>query len=128
MLSEKIEYNDINLKEVHWTNEANFHLSGHVNKQNMRIYAREHPNEYIDKPISHKKVLVWCAVTPKKIIGPYFFEDERGSSIIVNGVRYLNMMKKWYIPAVRRCGMLDTMIFQQDGAPCHAGNVVIEWL
>lgn len=127
-MAEKIEERTLDISKVHWTDEAHFHLSGHVNKQNMRIWADAQPNAFTDKPLSREKVTVWCAVTNKRIIGPYFFEDAAGSPLTVNSERYLAMLKKYYIPALRRHREQDQIIFQQDGAPPHAANIVVNWL
>ena len=63
---------------ISWTSfffidEANFHLSGHVNKQNMRFLARAQPHEHQYRPLSEEKVTVWCALGRNGIIGPYWF-------------------------------------------------------
>ena len=52
------------------SDEAYFHLSGDVNKKNMRFYASDPPHMFVEKPISTQKVLVWCAMGKKGIIGP----------------------------------------------------------
>ena len=36
-MSRSFEEDHIQFTQVHWSDEANFHLSGHVNKKNMRF-------------------------------------------------------------------------------------------
>ncbi|XP_014471890.1 PREDICTED: uncharacterized protein LOC106742984 [Dinoponera quadriceps] len=46
-----------------WMNdEAHFHLSGYVNKQNFHYWAPENPNELHERPLHSAKVTVWYAV------------------------------------------------------------------
>jgi len=59
------------------SDEAHFHLSGFVNKQNFRCWPATNPVELHERPLHSSKVTVWCAISSLGIIGPYFFEDER---------------------------------------------------
>jgi hypothetical protein len=54
--------------------EAHFHTSGYVNKQNCCYWA---PNNLLElqHPLHSAKVTVWCAISSEGIIGPYFFEN-----------------------------------------------------
>jgi len=61
------------------SNEAHFHLSGEVNKQNLRYWASENPLNIHKEPLHSERVTVWCAIGIFGIIGPYFFEDENGA-------------------------------------------------
>ena len=57
--------------------------SGRVSKQAI------HTNKaYIEKPTQPKRVTVWCGFWPRGIIGPFFFENEQGEIVTVNGDRY----------------------------------------
>jgi hypothetical protein len=53
--------------------EANFHLSGCVNKQNFRYRAENNPRQLHKRPLHSQRVTVWCAVADFGVIGPYFF-------------------------------------------------------
>ncbi|KAI6658664.1 hypothetical protein LOD99_11009 [Oopsacas minuta] len=127
-ISKKIEEEILKITEVHWSDEANFHLSGHVNKQNMRFWALEKPESIAQRPLSTEKLGAWCAVAHDRIIGPYFFEDEDGKTCTVNRWRYLAMLNGFYLPNIRRHGELNTITFHQDGAPPHYANLVRGWL
>jgi hypothetical protein len=44
-----------------FTDEAHFHLSGTVKKQNFRYWSHNNPRELRQRPIHSPKVTVWCA-------------------------------------------------------------------
>ena len=51
-VSLKVEQGILAITDAHWSDEANFHLSGHVNKQNMRFCALEKPEPIAKRPLS----------------------------------------------------------------------------
>ena len=104
------------------SDEAYFHLTLPINKQNNRIWADSPPFEGVEVPLHGAKVLVWCAISAKKIYGPYFFESS------VNQHNYLEMIKKYFWPKHLRTAHHEKHYFQQDGATPHTANIVQEWL
>ena len=44
------------------SDEAHFHLSGFVNKQNFRYWAEANPRQHHEQPLHSQWVTVWCAV------------------------------------------------------------------
>ena len=58
------------------------------------------------------KVNVFCAVSPKKVYGPYFFEENT-----ITGTKYLQMLQNWLLAELQ--GDANDFVFQQDGAPPH---------
>jgi hypothetical protein len=129
-ISERIENDPQLLNCLLFSDEAHFHLSGHVNKQNFRFWANEQPHEHVEKPLSVEKTTVWCALGKNGIVGPYFFEDDNGHRVTVNSDRYIDMLRRRFIPALRRRRGFDmnTVVFQQDGAPPHCSNRTLEYL
>jgi len=117
---------------ISWTsflrNEANFHVSGNVNKQNIHFWAQAQPYEHQYCPLSVQKVTVWCALGPDGIIGSYWFEDADGHPVIVKAERYVEPMRRKSILALRRKRGLDmyTAIYQQDGATPHCSSASLE--
>lgn len=110
------------------SDEAHFHLNGYVNKQNFRYWSEKNPEELHERPLHSPKVTVWCGVTKKCVIGPYFFE-ENGQTVTVNSQRYLTMLNDFLIPEIRRNRLNHNRIwFQQDGATAHTANVVMNFL
>ena len=65
-----------------------FHLGEYVNKQNCSIWGTENPHAYIGKPTHPKRVTVWCGFWSRGIIVAFFFENEQGEAVTVNGDRY----------------------------------------
>lgn len=54
--------------------EVHFHLDGFVNEQNCRNHAAENTQNIHERPMYSPEVAVWCSVSKKFIISPYFFE------------------------------------------------------
>ena len=54
-ISERIENNPRVLDLIFFSDEAHFHLSEHVNKQNMQFWAPNQPQEHIQPPLIQKK-------------------------------------------------------------------------
>ena len=59
-------------KKIIFLDEAHFDLGGYVNKQNCRIWGKENPHAYIEKPIHPKRVTVWCGFWSRGIIKAFF--------------------------------------------------------
>ncbi|GFU54306.1 uncharacterized protein TNCV_576821 [Trichonephila clavipes] len=75
-----------------YSDEAHFWLNGYVNKQNCRIWREANPQVYVETPLHPEKLTVWCALWAGGIIGPYFFKNDGGHNVTVNGDRYRAMI------------------------------------
>ncbi|GFU18438.1 uncharacterized protein TNCV_1981131 [Trichonephila clavipes] len=75
-------------KRILFSDEAHFWLNGYVNKQNCRIWSEANPQVYVETPLHPEKLTVWCALWAGGIIGPYFFKNDEGHNVTVNGERY----------------------------------------
>ena len=64
------------LSKIVFSDEDIFRLNGSVNKQNVRIWGTERPNEGNQSLLNSPSVIVWCAIAKEKAIGSCFFEDE----------------------------------------------------
>ena len=82
-------------KKIFFSGEAHFDLGGYVNKQNCHIWGTEKPHAYIERHTYPKRVTVWCGFWSRGINGPFFFENEQGESITVNGDRYQAMLNEF---------------------------------
>ena len=77
-----------------FSDEFHFNLSGYVNKPNCRIWGTENPHTYTEKPMHPTWVTVWCGFWSRGIIGPFFFENEQGEAVTVNGDRNRAMLNE----------------------------------
>lgn len=114
-------------RKIIFSDEAHFHLGGYVNKQNSRIWGTENPHVVGEKPMHPQRVTVWCGFWSGGIIGPFFFENEGGAAVTVNGERYRAMLTDYFFGEIEDEDLGDIW-FQQDGATCHTANATIEIL
>ena len=101
------------------SNEAHFHLSRFVNKQNFRYWSATNSIELHERPLHSSKVTVCCAISSFGITGPYFFEDERERAVIVTGPHYVHVLENFLVPELARHPVTKEMFFQWDGAMSH---------
>ncbi|GFS84479.1 putative DD41D transposase [Trichonephila clavipes] len=114
-------------KRILFSDEAHFWLNGYVNKQNCRIWSEANPQVYVETPLHPEKLTVWCALWAGGIIGPYFFKNDEGHNVTVNGDRYRAMIINFFIPELNNHDVQE-LWFQQDGATCHTARVTIDLL
>ncbi|GFV20180.1 transposase [Trichonephila clavipes] len=114
-------------KRILFSDEAHFWLNGYVNKQNCRIWSEANPQVYVETLLHPEKLTVWCALWAGGIIGPYFFKNDEGHNVTVNGVRYSAMITNFFIPELNNHDVQE-LWFQQDGATCHTACATIDLL
>ena len=107
------------LNSVCFSDEATFHVSGKVNKHNIRIWGSQNPCEVLER--DNPKINVWCGLMHNQIIGPFIFAE---STITAN--IYLDMLKHYVVPQLEE--FQPRVVFQQDGAPPHWGLIVRDFL
>ncbi|CAH2093266.1 unnamed protein product [Euphydryas editha] len=118
-----------NFNNVMFSDEAIFHLNGHVNKQNCRFWSETNPQRLHERPLRSPKLVVCAAISSTGIVGPYFFEDERGRAMMVRANNYCDMIREFLVPALQEVqGNTSRIWFQQDGATCHTAKVSISLL
>jgi hypothetical protein len=110
---------------VFFSDEAHFHLSGCVNKQNFRYWSENNARVIHQKPLHSDRATVWCAVSRMGIIGPYFFE-EGNRAATVNSERYVSILQNYFAPALEELG-LENVWFQQDGAKAHTARASMQF-
>ncbi|GFW49721.1 uncharacterized protein TNCV_358241 [Trichonephila clavipes] len=114
-------------KRILFSNEAHFWLNGYVNKQNCRIWSEANPQVYVETLLHPEKLTVWCALWDGGIIDPYFFKNDEGHNVTVNGVWYRAMITNIFIPELNNHDVQE-LWFQQDGATCHTARATIDLL
>ncbi|GFX11962.1 putative DD41D transposase [Trichonephila clavipes] len=114
-------------KRILFSDEAHFWLNGYVNKQNCHIWSEANPQVYVETPLHSEKLTVWCALWAGGIIGPYFFKNDEGHNVTVNGDRYRAMITNFFIPELNNHDVQE-LRFQQDGATCLTARATIDLL
>ena len=105
------------------TEEAHFHLSSYVNKQNYRYWAPENPQQLHQRPLHSERLTVWCGIASFGVLGPYCFEDNEGAAVTVTSKRYMAMLRNFCEPELGRRGIDPSSVwFQQDGATAHTAT------
>ncbi|GBM12225.1 hypothetical protein AVEN_21028-1 [Araneus ventricosus] len=117
MLNE-IDSDERFLRKIMFSDEATFHVCGHIHCHNVRVWVSENPRAYVEYKRNTPKVNMWCALMHDKVIGPFFFAKPTVTSNI-----YLDMLQLYAVPQFP-----EGVIFHQDGAPPHYGNIVREFL
>jgi len=56
----------------------------------------------MEKPMHPQRVTIWCGFWSGGIIGPFFFENEQGAAVTVNGERYRAMLNEFFLNLKRR--------------------------
>ena len=59
------------------------------------IWGTENTHAYFEKPTHPKRVTVCCGFWSRGIIGPFFFENEQGEAVTVNGDCYRAMLNEF---------------------------------
>ena len=119
-LQDLMSSDDHFLEKVQFSDEATFHVSGAVNRFNVRIWGSENPHACVEHQRDSHKDNVFCAISSRKVYGPFFFAEET-----VTGMSYLDMLHLWLMPQMQNIG---TFIFQQDRSPAHFHCEVCQYL
>ena len=114
-------------KKIIFSDEAHFDLGEYVNKRNCRVWVTENPHAYIEKRTHPKRVTVWCGFWSWIIIGPFFFENEQGEGVTVNGGRYRAMLNEFLFTNIEVEDIVNIW-FQQDGATFHTAEATLDFL
>lgn len=122
------------LESILWSDEANFSISGQVNRFNERLWCTDNPHEFIEQPLHSPHVCVWIGLNATTIIGPYFFGEMNDLLEFVprtvNSERYLAMLRDFVRPRLIELGLLgeNQVGFMHDGAPPHIAHIVVNYL
>ncbi|GFW42385.1 uncharacterized protein TNCV_239821 [Trichonephila clavipes] len=96
-------------------------------QKNCRIWSEANSQVYVETPLHLEKLTVWCALWAGGIIGPYFFKNDEGDNVTVNGDRYRAMIINFFIPELNNHDVQEQW-FQQDGATCYTARATIDLL
>jgi len=111
------------VNNIWMSDEAHFHVSGFVNKQNFRYWSQANPRALHEEPLHSQKVTVWCAMSASRIIGPHFFENETANAITVNGDRYVEMLQNFFTPQLSRFPVNENTLFQLNKTTSYTARM-----
>ena len=69
-------------------------------------------------------VTIWCGFWSRSIIGPFFFENEQGEAITINGDRYRAMLNEFLLTKIEEED-IGNIWFQQDGATFYTAEATL---
>ena len=125
------KYCDITLKNLSkniiFSAEAHFDPGGYVNEQICFIWSTENPHACIKKPKHPKRVSVWCEFWSRGIIRQFFFKNEQGEAVIVNGDCYRAMLNEFLFTKIEEED-IGNIWFKQNGAMCHTAEDILDVL
>ncbi|GFU72688.1 uncharacterized protein TNCV_193751 [Trichonephila clavipes] len=98
----------------------------HLPQGNIRCLINSMPDHVVACIAAGKKT-VWCALWAGGIIGPYFFKNDEGHNVTVNGDWYRAMITNFFIPKLNNNDVQE-LWFQQDGATGHTARATIDLL
>jgi hypothetical protein len=113
---EQLTADDNYLQKILFSDEATFHTHGVVNHHSCRSWGSENPHALMEHVRDSPKVSVWFGIMLDRIVGPFFFHESTITSAV-----YLDMLENFVFPQIAE---VDSLIFQQDGAPHHFGAIV----
>ena len=109
------------LKCVCFSDESTFHVSGLLNRHNLRIRGSENSQDTCELERDSPKLNVWCGIIHNKIIGPFFFAEKS-----ITTQTYLDVTTEQMSPQLEQYQL--QVIFQQVGAPPYWGLEVRQFL
>ena len=63
----------------------------------------------------------------RDLIRPFFFENEQGEAVTVNGDRYRAVLNELLFAKIEEKD-ISNIWFQQDGATCHTAEAILDVL
>ena len=90
---QRISEDEAFLERVCFSDEATFHVSGKLNKHNVRIWGSENLHASRELQRDSPKVYVWYGIMCNRIIGPFFFNE---ASVTANV--YLDLLTEYVAP------------------------------
>ena len=63
----------------------------------------------------------------RDIIGPFFFENEQGGAVTVNGNRYRDTLNEFLFTKIEEED-IGYLYLQKDGATCHIAEAILDVL
>ena len=71
-----------NKGNVFFSNESSFYVSGMMNKLNCPIWVANNPFITVETAMNSPKINVWCTMSSKQIIAPWFLKETKLSEYV----------------------------------------------
>jgi hypothetical protein len=65
------------LEKVQFSDEATSHVSGVVNRRNVKTWGSENPHACVEYERDSPNVNVFCAISSQKVYDPLFFAENK---------------------------------------------------
>ena len=92
----------------------------------MSHLGHRNPARIIDKPTHPKRITAWCGFWSRGIIWAFFFENEQGGAVTVNGGRYRAMLNEFLFTKIE-C-KVHSVTFAFNCATCHTAEAALDVL
>ena len=86
-VQERMDYDHGFINNLIFTDGANFHLCGDVNRHNLRYWSNDNPNVIFTKPMHSPRVTVWAGVWAGGFLGPFFFQRHSNRRALLEHVQ-----------------------------------------
>jgi hypothetical protein len=107
---------DVNfLKNIMFSDEATFHMSGKVHRHNVLIRGTENPYVVREHIRDSLKANVWCGVIHDQVTGPFFFQEQA-----INMNTYLNRLQLYTVPQIEHTSFCNKMVLRLIGVCRYA--------
>jgi hypothetical protein len=110
------------IRNICWSNKANFKLSGAVNRHNCVYYSTENLRVTVQQQLNQHGITVWASLSCKGVIGPIFFNTTVTHNL------YLNMLRDTVIQQLQLQHDNEDFYLQQHGTPPHHDVTVCKFL
>lgn len=112
------------LGNMWFTDESIFTLTGHLNKQNNRVWSGKgnNPHAAVDRVRFPQKVMIWAAMSTNGIRIVPIREN------IVTSASYIALLQQHFIPLLHQRGLIEQAWIQQDGARPHTAIASLRFL
>uniref|UniRef100_A0A0N5BGY5 Transposable element Tc3 transposase n=1 Tax=Strongyloides papillosus TaxID=174720 RepID=A0A0N5BGY5_STREA len=108
-------------RNIYFSDEAVFHVSGAINQHNAHVWATANPFKSQQRSNNPQRLIVWALIGYSGIVKFEILERTVNSDV------YREILQKHVIPFFNKRGN-SNLIFQQDGAPGHYSVVNRELL
>ncbi|CAH2088989.1 unnamed protein product [Euphydryas editha] len=88
------------LLKILFCDEAHFWLNGYVNKQNCHIWSEDYLQSIVETPL-HRAL--WAG----GVVSSHVFKNVDGQNITVNGERYRDMIRIFFVPQLTGNNLAD---------------------